>query len=64
MKRTEWKASIGQLIPKSNRYRYTERRVYLDADGIEHVKIGGTWIPLELLREEGRTVDVYYEVVV
>lgn len=63
MKRTEWKASIGQL-KKDGRYRYTERRVYLDADGIEHVKIGGTWIPLELLREEGRTVDVYYEVTV
>lgn len=63
MKRTEWKASIGQ--PKKNgTYAYAERRVYIDADGIEHVKIGGTWIPLELLREKGRTVDVYYEVTV
>ena len=63
MKKTDWKASIGKP-KKDGRYSYIERRVYIDADGIEHVKINGTWIPLELLREEGRTVDVYYEVVV
>lgn len=64
MKRTDWKASIGQLIPRTKRYRYIERRVYVDADGIEHVKINGSFVAVDWLRADGRTVDVYYEVVV
>ena len=47
MKKTERKATIGQLNRMTGNYTHIDRRVFEDEHGNECVKVNGSWIDLD-----------------
>ena len=47
MKKTERKATIGQLNRMTGNYTHIDRRVFEDENGNEFVKVNGSWIDLD-----------------
>lgn len=57
--KTDKKARIGRRNPITGEYTYIERNVYGFACEL-CVRMNGTLVTIESLKERGMTVDVYY----